>query len=212
MAMDLLAHARPALAWRFLNTWLERTGEYEALPGLRLCLVYRALVRAKVAHLRAAQVSTAAADRQAAVQARDRYLDLAERWTAPRQTALILTHGVSGSGKSWLSAQLCGAIGAIRLRTDVERKRLFGLWGDPAPILFSGDPYRRDVSNHLFGEHLPKLARAAVAGGFPVLIDATFLRRADRQPMETLAEALGVPRLIVVCSCSAALSHSRSLN
>ncbi|MFO7630172.1 MAG: ATP-binding protein [Prochlorococcaceae cyanobacterium] len=158
---------------------------------------------AKVAHLRAHQIS------EVAGLERDRYLKVAELWTAPRPVALIITHGVSGSGKSWLSAQLAEALGAIRLRSDVERKRLFGLWGDPAPIRLSGDPYRREVSAQLFEQHLPALSRAVVAGGFTALIDATFLRLADRQPMQALAAELGVPLLIVACPCSPELARHR---
>lgn len=208
LVMDLAGRGCGPSAIRLLNRWLETSGDGEGLRTWRWYSVYRALVRAKVAHLRARQRGQDSIV-QAAVQERDRYLDLAGQWAGRRSPGLVLMHGVSGSGKSWLSAQLAEALGAIRLRSDVERKRLFGLWGDPTPIQLCGDPYRREVSELLFEQRLPELASAAVAGGFPVLIDATFLRLADRRPFQALARQLGLPLLIVACDTPPELARQR---
>lgn len=204
LVMDLVGAGCGPLAIRLLNRWLETNGDFDGLRTWRWYSVYRALVRAKVAELRARQ-SQQEGDRQE----RDRYLSLAASWSDRRSPGLILMHGVSGSGKSWLSAQLAEALGAIRLRADVERKRLFGLWGEPATFRLSGDPYSREVSEQLFQVRLPALATAAAAGGFPVLIDATGLRRADRRPFHALARQWGVPVVTVACTAPLELLRER---
>ena len=75
MAMDLHSHGLPALAHRFVNAYVERSGDAEGLQVLRYYRVHRALVRAKVAALRAAQLGAAAA--QAERRALHHYLQVA---------------------------------------------------------------------------------------------------------------------------------------
>src|SRR5690606_25487982 len=106
-------------------------------PVLRYYLVYRALVRAMVAAIRAGQAARPAPDggttpsgepaRGDAPSAAPDYLALADRLSRRREPRLLITHGLSGSGKSHVAAQLLERAGALRLRSDVERKRLFGL-------------------------------------------------------------------------------------
>jgi predicted kinase len=115
------------------------------------------------------------------------YLQLALRQQQQPRPWLLLCHGVSGSGKSHLSGAVAAELGAIRLRSDVERKRWFGRWGDPALACRSGDPYAPAVSAELFGEQLPQRAEQILRAGFAVIVDATFLQQAHREPMTALA-------------------------
>ena len=55
------------------------------------------------------------------------YLHLAEKSTVKHDPFLAITHGLSGSGKTFGSQVVVEQIGAIRLRSDIERKRLAGL-------------------------------------------------------------------------------------
>ncbi|QEY31060.1 hypothetical protein EVJ50_01125 [Synechococcus sp. RSCCF101] len=204
LAMDLRQRRAPALAMRLLNRWLEQSGQHEALDLWPWYLTYRALVRAKVAAL-SGPAGQASAD--AGVLG---YLDLAATPMAAPPRALVLMHGLSGSGKSHLARELAPALGLIRLSSDIERKRLFGLWGvgwsaggSPGAVPVSTpELYQPDVSRRLFEEVLPRLAAAALAGGCPVLIDATFLRRSHRSRMQAFAERHGVPFAIVACQAS----------
>lgn len=126
--MDLLAHAQPGLADWFVDEVLSRSGDYEAARVLRFYAVYRALVRAQVAAIRTQQTQ-ATKDSEADVQIVT-YLALAERLSAPPPVRLVITHGLSGCGKTVASSQLLqsdGQASTLRLRADVERKRLFGL-------------------------------------------------------------------------------------
>ena len=55
------------------------------------------------------------------------YLKIAADYAQPPRPALLITHGLAGSGKTTLSQALLELIGAVRIRTDVERKRLHDL-------------------------------------------------------------------------------------
>lgn len=183
--MDLLHRDRPELAWRFLNAYLEQTGDYRSGPSvLPYYLVYRAMVRAKVAALLACE-QNGSADFTFSLG----YLHLAEQLARPRYPALLLMHGVSGSGKTWWSQHLLEQLGGIRLRSDVTRKRLFGL----APLQDSrgipGGIYGREAGARTLSAMLEH-AGAALNAGFLVIVDATFLHRSWRAPFQALAESL----------------------
>ncbi len=189
LAMDLHHRGEAALAWRGLNRYLEHTGDYAGLAALPYYMGYRALVRAKVAAIRARQSGGDFGECGV-------YLRLAARLIRTGSPALILMHGVSGSGKTVLSQQLLEGLGAIRLRSDVERKRLFGL----APLQDSqsipGGIYTREAGEHT-RDRLLTLARQLLGEGFRVIVDATFLARDWRQPFQALAEALHAPWVLV---------------
>ena len=200
LVMDLEEQGAPGLANRLLNRWLEWSGDYAGLELWRWYVSYRAMVRAKVAAL--------SGDRRPDGDVAA-YLQLALRQQQPPRPWLLLCHGVSGSGKSHLSGAVAAELGAIRLRSDVERKRWFGRWGDPALACRSGDPYAPAVSAELFGEQLPRRAEQILRAGFAVIIDATFLQQAHREPMTALAARLGVPLVILDLQTPDALVRQR---
>jgi aminoglycoside phosphotransferase family enzyme len=125
--MDLFHHGLSRLAYRFVDAYLDATGDFAGLKVLRFYLVYRAMVRAKVSCIRAHQAGIDAADRERSARAYRGHLDLARRLSRPGTPALIAMHGLSGSGKTTVSLELLEALGGVRLRSDVERKRLHGL-------------------------------------------------------------------------------------
>ena len=127
---DLNHRHRPDLGWRFLNRYLEGTGDYAGLVVLGFYRVYRLMVRAKVTAIRLGQREAGSTEWERDRREVDAYVAQARRVTTPAAPALILTRGISGSGKSWLSAVLVEHLEAVRLRSDVERKRLFGLSRD----------------------------------------------------------------------------------
>lgn len=190
VVMDLEAHGRADLAWRFVNTWLEHTGDYGGLQVLDYYRVYRALVRARVAGLRLAQA--AEPERSACLQEQRHYLELALRFTAPRPVALWLTHGFSGSGKSTHSLALVSARSMVRVRSDVERKRLFGLSPGEGSSAVPGSIYGAEASRQTYAR-MAQAARQVLGAGHCVLLDATFLNPAARASFIALANELGVP-------------------
>ncbi|MDP1656571.1 MAG: AAA family ATPase [Hylemonella sp.] len=209
--MDLQAHGRADYAWRLLNAYLERTGDYSALRLLPYYQCYRAMVRAKVAALRWAQLQGQADAQAAAQQEVVRYLQLAADLIKPRSLALWLVSGVSGSGKSRHSQRLIERLGIVRVKADVERKRLFGL---PALAksanVVPGGIYTPDASQRTYAR-LREVAHAVLTAGLPVLVDATCLKVAQRQIFMTLAQELGVPCRILALDAPVDVLHQRVL-
>ncbi|ADE13432.1 aminoglycoside phosphotransferase [Nitrosococcus halophilus Nc 4] len=200
LVMDLEDRGRPDLAHHCLNRYLERSGDYPGLAVLGYYQVYRALVRAKVTAIRLGQ--TPSAPEAQAIKERYRsYLKLASSYIQPAQTFLIITHGLSGSGKTTLSQPLLDHLGAIRLRSDIERKRLHGLnpRDRPGEGVATG-MYSAQSSRQTY-QHLQQLAQTVLAAGYPVLVDAAFLKQAQRQAFQDLAQTLGVPFAILDFRC-----------
>jgi len=200
--IDLLRFGYDRYAYRFLNRYLQHTGDYQGLALLRYYLVYRALVRAKVSLLRMAQQQ---GDNAVAKQAQGDYTafaDLAERFTKPRPTVLIITHGYSGSGKSTMAGRLAEKIGAFQIRSDIERKRLFGY--PPNAKTGSGIDdglYTQELSHKTY-QHLKELAKAVLEAGFPAIIDAAFLKTGQRNLFRQLAADCGVSLHIITFQAS----------
>lgn len=201
LVMDLEHRGRPDLAWRALNAYLERSGDYSGLAVLRYYQVYRSLVRAKVTAIRLGQAVHSAAERQAIQESYRGYPELALSYTHPPETPLIITHGLSGSGKTTLSEPLIERLGAIRLRSDIERKRLHGLKPQerPGQGVASG-MYSAKSSGRVY-QHLQELAQTTISAGYPAIIDAAFLKQAQRQAFQDLARKLGVPFAILDFRC-----------
>lgn len=130
LLMDIEEKGSSRLSWRLLDSYLEITGDYRGLEMLNFYIVYRAMVRAKVSSLRSAQSDTSEAERRALAADVHRYLETAQKHTHAQAVALLITHGLSASGKSTYCRQLLEQLPAVRLRSDVERKRLAGLKPD----------------------------------------------------------------------------------
>jgi hypothetical protein len=211
LAMDLHAHRLPRLAHRFVDAWLGRSGDAGGLRVLRWYAVHRALVRAKVAALRAEQLGAAGGPpaRRAQVQALDRYLEVAVAESRPAAPWLLLTHGLPGSGKTLLTHSLLELIGAVRFRADLERKRLFGL----VPLARADATLRDRLYGAEAGERtlqrLLACAETALRAGYPVILDATFGARDARRRALALADRLGVGSLILDFQASAGTLRAR---
>ena len=209
LVMDLVDHRLPRLAFRFLNAYLEHGGDYAGLRVLRFYLAYRALVRAKVSCLRAHQAGVAAREKSEVEQECRRHLHLAERLAAPAHPALLIMHGLPGSGKTTIAQGLLEALGAVRLRSDVERKRLHGL----NALAHSGSGLDAGLYAPQAGERtyarLAELARAVLAARYPVIVDAAFLKRAQREDFAALARAAGANFLIADCAAPLATLRAR---
>ncbi|MEN8108678.1 MAG: AAA family ATPase [Pseudomonadota bacterium] len=207
--MDLQDRGYAGFAWRFLNGYLQQSGDYAGVRLLPYYLVYRALVRAKVAVLRLGQAGLDAGAGQAAREEYNTYLQLARQYTQDRRPAMIITNGVSGSGKSWYAARLAEQFGAIRVRSDVERKRLFGFAADAdtGSGIQSGI-YSTSASDKTYTE-LARLSQHILAAGYPVIVDAAFLKRAERERFRQLAADLQVAFVMLSCSAPESVLRQR---
>ncbi len=197
LAMDLADHGRRDYAWGFVNTYLEHTGDYAGTALLPYYQAYRAMVRAKVCRLRLAQSDLPPAQREALERDYQGYVGLAQQYTRPAAPALYITFGLSGSGKSTVARAVSAPLGAIRIRSDVERKRLFGL---PPRAHSQSAPrqglYTQEASGRTY-TRLAELAATLLQCGYPVVVDATFLEGPERARFRGIAEDHGVPFAII---------------
>ena len=196
LVMDLEHRKHTYDAHRCLNAYLEHTGDYAGLEVLRFYQAYRALVRAKVACIRAQQEGLEPEGESHFHREYQTYADLAESYSCSRPAALLITHGVAATGKTTAARLLVKACGAIHIRSDVERKRLRGL----APLERSGSEvggglYTAAATEKTY-QRLAELAGSVIKAGFPVVVDATFLKRAHRDALRAAAGSLHVPFVI----------------
>lgn len=193
LLMDLEYTGEKALANRLLNRYLEETGDYGALRGLSFYKTYRAMVRVKVTALRTGQAGVSSEEKTALLNEIDAYLDLALGFTEKPRPFLALMHGLSGSGKSHAAFFGCGLSGGIRIRSDVERMRLFG-----------EGVYTCEATRATY-EMLVVLASGIVDAGYGVFVDATFLKAWQRE----LFEGITKKGVILECRCTEAVALAR---
>ena len=197
--MDLDERGLPRYSHRFLNGYLQQTGDYAGLAVLPYYLVYRAMVRAKVAKLRCQQTQPGATEHAQAEAEYRQYLQLALRYTARPRAVMVIMRGLSGSGKSTVARNLCEQTGMIQLRSDVERKRQAGLAAtDTSHSGIDNGLYSSDKTTETYRQ-LGTLAKSVLEAGYSALIDATFLKRQHRDQFRAQAAASGTPFLIIEC-------------
>lgn len=191
LVMDLLHRGLARLANVAFNRYLART---EDVAGLRLFgffLSCRAAVRAKTSMRAAAAQGDAGAARDLRREAAG-YLDEARRFLEPQAPRLIAVGGLSGSGKSTLAAALAPSIGAppgaLVLRSDVVRKRIFGL--DPETPL-GAEAYAEPITREVY-ERIAANAETALRAGRSVVADAVYARPAERAAIAGAAAGAGV--------------------
>lgn len=202
LTMDLIAHDRNDLAHELLSRYLECSGDYAGLEVVPFYLVYRALVRAKVAALRGRQTHSAPTGSS--------YLRIAAQLAArPRAPLLAITHGLSGSGKSTVAESLIGSLPAVRIRSDLERKRLFGFspGADTRSEVATGI-YDANASTRTYAV-LGEYARIGIEAGFNVIVDAAFLRRTERDAFAALAALTGACFVVLDCRCPETVLRDR---
>jgi aminoglycoside phosphotransferase family enzyme/predicted kinase len=197
LAMDLRAHGRTDLAYEFLNRYFEIAGGYEGVDVLPFYLVQRALVRAKVAAIKRAQGADDERDHEL-------YLATALELAAPQRPLLIVTHGLSGSGKTTITDELVSRLPALRARSDLERKRLHGLAASARTgSALGGGLYATDATHRTYTA-LAAIADRLLRNGQTALIDATFLRRRERIDFRQIAAANAARFVILDCAAPAA--------
>lgn len=188
LLMDLLHRGlvRPANA--LLGRYLARTDDFEGLAALPLFLAVRAAIRSMVA----VQTMSGHVTEALARDARG-YLDDAIGFLAPAPARLVAIGGVSGTGKTSVAAALAPGVGpapgALHLRSDLERKAMFGV--GPLTAL-PPEAYTSEVSAAVYRAMFAK-ARAALGARHGVILDATFLDPGERAAAEACAAEAGVP-------------------
>lgn len=205
LTMDLQVHGRADLAAGFMDDYLQASGDYAGLRSWRFYEVYRALVRAMVA-----QLSTGGQDAGAGRAYADwlNSITTSAAATSARPLHLVITHGLSGSGKSTVARAVVEQTGAVRVRSDVERKRLFGLDAQQNSQAAGLNIYTPEASRQTF-ERLWQVAQTALQSGYGVVVDAAFLHRAERERFQALAAQQGAAYIIAHCDAEVAELEAR---
>lgn len=214
LTSDLTARGRPLQAHAFRGGYLAESGDYHACRVLGLYEAHRALVRAKVAALSAAQgreegVRDSLGAQDALRQEYSRLVAFAAGVLAPKMPCLLLMSGLSGSGKTWLARQLAERLSAVHIRSDVERKRRAGLRElAPSHSRLGEGLYSSEVSDTVYDD-LARAAEDVLNGGICAVVDAAFLKRAQRARFAELAARRGAPLHLILCEAPEAVLRAR---
>lgn len=194
LLMDLVERDLRPQANIVLNRYLadtKRDDDLDALAALPFFMAMRAAIRAKVT---AAKLDHADDDKkQGIADSAHAYFVLATKLIAPPEPTLVAVGGLSGTGKSVLARALASFVppepGAVVLRSDVMRKRLFDVAEtDKLPK----EAYRPEVSETIYNR-LYEQAQRVLAAGHSAIIDAVFAKAEERDPVAELAKASRVP-------------------
>jgi len=185
LVMDLLYRGLTGQANALQNSYLRRSGDFTGLATLPLFLSIRAAIRAMVA----VQTTSGAVAGDMAREAKS-YLEQAMNFLTPLPPRLVAVGGFSGSGKTAVAGRIAPGLGAspgaVHLRSDLERKAMFGV--DPLARLPDA-AYQSDVNSNIYARLLDEAEQILLAR-HSVIIDATFLAEADRQAVSDLGARL----------------------
>jgi aminoglycoside phosphotransferase family enzyme/predicted kinase len=202
LAMELDALSRADLADVFVAAYVARTGDAGLRELLPFYLCYRACVRGKVASFQLDEAEVSLAQREAAGKQAEALFALAEHYASGSPRAMmILVGGLMGTGKSTLARALHETTGASLLSSDLLRKRLAGLDPrQPEAAAFGQGVYSLAWTRRTY-QALGDEAEEVLAQGHSVLLDASFVRRADRAHLAQRATERGAPVIFIECVC-----------
>jgi len=200
--MDLDFNGYPSYAESFARSYLKYSGDSDLLRLLDFYRCYYAYVRGKVISFRLDQKEMPENERQDIAKTAAKYFELSCNYAARlEKPALILTAGLMGSGKSYQARILSKILGAEVIRTDSLRKEMLNI--DPTQQRhedFGQGIYSDEASRRTY-EKIYELAAEYIKQGKPVIIDASFKKRTERQKAYALAKNLGVPFYVIECYC-----------
>jgi aminoglycoside phosphotransferase family enzyme/predicted kinase len=209
---DIDARDRPADSQAVLDAYLQESGDYQACEHIDLYKAHRSLVRAKVALLSTAVAGATAAGGHPARAGGSRYdvhVRCASASLQTRRPMLVLMSGLSGSGKSWLASRLAPLLGAMHIRSDLERKRLAGLHALAGSGSSVGQGLYSPANTERLHQHLQACVQSSLNGGYTAILDATLGGRAERGLFAALGRKLGVPTCLLQCEAPEEVLKSR---
>jgi predicted kinase len=203
LAMDLTRLGAGELADQFLRSYAEFSGEHHPASLVDYYIAFRALIRAKVACVRADQGDGGAADDARAL------LELACDRLCRARVALVLIGGPPGTGKSTLAGAIGDELAWATLRSDVVRKELAGLApADRAAAGVRQGLYADAMSDATYDELLRR-ARGLLAMGESVVLDASWTRAAHRAAAVAVARETESDLVELRCDASPTVAELR---
>ncbi len=208
LAMDLEDKGQLAFANQVVSDYLQATRDYSGLRIFPYYKSYRAVVRAKIALYQRIQQKNSAAQ-QVSWQQYQNCMRLAMHYCASKKNALIITHGLPGSGKTTVAEYLVQHASFIHLSSDITRKQLTGLdlTSKNNLAIYEGI-YRTEISEQVY-QHMHDTAELILQAGYSVIVDATFIKRHHRDIYRKLAATQGVAFKILHMYAEEAIIFSR---
>lgn len=193
LTMDLLYRRLPEHCGLFLNHYCDVLFDYTGLPLLKFYQHYRAMVRAKIALLTAAQLGAKTKELEDCHTSFAQHLALGCALLQSPKPTLTITVGAAGSGKSLFTASQLIDSHTIRLRSDVFRKHAFELDPhDASHEVVRQQLYHPDTTKMIY-DNLRDTAEQLLGSGFSVIIDATCLKKWQRDIFFNLAKKQSIP-------------------
>lgn len=198
LLMDLSVRGGDSLVEPFLTCYRQRIDDADMARLLPFFECYRALVRAKVHALRLRRWNDEAS----------RYFNFARRliWQSFKPF-VVLVCGLTGSGKSTLARELGRRLGLPVLNSDVVRRQIAGSTGRQTVPLNQGI-YSPTMNEKTYAA-MARAAKQQVVLKRGVILDATFIRRDQREKIARLADRYGIPLLVIHCSAADGVSQNR---
>ena len=206
LAMDLTAHDRPGLAERFLGRYALEAQDYNLYALVDFYEGYRAVVRAKVSAMLAAQPHAPDAARRAAAEQAERHVRVAQATERPPLVppAMICVGGIIASGKSTVADGLASELECPVVDADRTRKHIALASAAPSPsptpvheAAWQG-AYAPEVTERTYAELLRR-ASVVLASGRSVVVDASFRAARWRARARDAARAQGAGFAFVEC-------------
>jgi len=208
LTMDLDHHGRADLSRSFVDKYITFSGDEGLKKLLTFYKCYRAYVRGKVACFKLDDPYITADEREKALQDAVGYFDLSYSYVKLPKT-LFITTGLTGSGKSVLAQSLAKRLGLTLISSDITRKKLANIWIKERRFEeINTGIYSPEFSRKTYDTMFSK-AKAALEEGSSVIIDASFIKAAEREKAKKLAEATGARFFILECKLEEELTRQR---
>ena len=210
LAMDLEFNGHGDLASVFVDAYVDAADDGELRELLDFYKAYRAYVRAKVSSFQLDDPRIVEADKERLRGTASHYYELAERYArAFNPQLLVMTCGLTGSGKSTVARRLGERFAFELVRSDVIRKELLGLdpyerkWDE-----FGAGAYSSDITGHTYTTMVQR-ADVLLAAGSSVVLDGCFTKRSQRAAAIELSRRRGVPLLVLECQTPESVVRER---
>lgn len=202
LAMDLDFHKEAVLSRHLVRTYIEYTHDLDLLKLIRFYKCYRAYVRGKVGSFQGSEETLTPAEREKALRYAKAYFALADSYAAKRP-CVIITSGLTGTGKSGLAEGLARDLDMVLFQSDRIRKEISGVPPKEHRFeTFETGIYSRETSRATYRTLLSK-AEATLKQGRSVILDATYLKQGQRDAVQALADKAGVPFFVIEATCPA---------
>jgi aminoglycoside phosphotransferase family enzyme/predicted kinase len=210
LQMDFDFRGYPAFAERIARRYADSSGDLQLLKLLSFYKAYRAYVRGKVVGFTLDEPEVFQEEKQSAVEEANRYFRLSLSYFMPQPPPfLIITCGLTGTGKSFIAARLGKRLGIEPIRSDLVRKEIHKV----PPFEHRLDKYGAGIytsrASESTYEALLERARLSLDKGESVILDASFIRRMDRRRAFELAQDLKARFLLLKCDAPGDVIRAR---